>query len=509
MVSSSPTPSSVSLVPTISWHLKTAEISGVQDFFDPIWLEDEILVIGTWNETKSYWRIPLSSDQQPAALPMPTPFFNLDPDRLHYSTSRAYLVECGDKGTTLYRTGDGQALSTTDLVIPDCRMIQWAPDESALNFALKNTETDSPTYTTLIYIWQTNSTQPYAVGKGSYMEDPGNWSPDRQHLAVEINNLLESISPDDEYRYDIIFLDGRQQQAVSATLSTRSAPGVYWLTNEIVFERNFYAAVCSSTTYFVARTGEEIPEMSQSDCYPGEPYANQGSILSPNKRFFMVDKTETTFFADDQQALVDYVTILFDIWNDQSIELNRDMSTCLDFVGWSQDSKRFYFIRRQCNSYLPENPLETYGLYAYDPGTEELTVINSQVRLAWPSPDRKRIFGVVHQDNGYFAGMFNPNGIPLGPFTPIHLSTSLLETNFLDIVPYELSLAWSPDGRKVSLVDSAGIAWIINGEDAGSSIATGLPMDEHPWIQIVWSPDGTRLLVIVEQRVWIVYLDQP
>ena len=50
------------------------------------------------------------------------------------------------------------------------------------------------------------------------------------------------------------------------------------------------------------------------------------------------------------------------------------------------------------------------------------------------------------------------------------------------------------------------MVWLFDTEGIGYSIGTGLRQDEFSSADIEWSPDSSRLLIIIEPNAWVFYL---
>jgi hypothetical protein len=456
------------------------------------WETNDILIadayLGNNKSNKIYWDAATSPQQ----IPAPTPFHNINSGIMKFSPLGTFLLACDKGDLKLYRLADEHL--SGQIHTDDCQSripTNWTRDESAVAFILSDS----------VYIWYTNGTQPINVGKipdlKGMIGDP-EWSPDNKKLAIYIQDLTSS-SPDTENTYYIVYVDGRPMHVTGVGIG--HAWSTPWLTNEIIDGGGSCCGDCDFHNYFIAETGEYLPEIGWVDC--GRPHT-QEALLSPNYRWFVIDQINPDYFITSITHT--FTSTLSDIPNRKLYTLSASTDIYLDYVGWANDSSAFYLIRRPITDTVVEQRDAPFGLLALDPYTRQFRLLNPDIRYAWLSPDKQHIFGYILQNDGLSAAIYALDGSPITSPQP-----------FLDSMRFTFDLGekgvlqqvWSHDSTQVVFNDQWGNLWLanINGSTFQLSAKNPLPDKDHLYYGwYYWSPDDTHMLVTSNDRAWIVYL---
>ncbi len=482
----------------VQWFERNQEILGwptdVSDK-DISWVNEQSIKVQVGFAYNEYQTVQIAPDGStlPSISPTATPFHN--EIGLHYSPSGTFVMLCDNTSLSLYRVADGHLLRQANVNNSKCQLFPaWTQDESAVAFVSSN---DLVEESSSVYVWMTDGSLPFIVGKIPYLKGvigPPEWSPDMKKLAIYIQDLT-SASPDTENIYYVAYLDGRQMCITGVGIAhTWSVP---WLTNEIVDGGGRCCGNCDFHGYLIAETGESLPEMDWADC--GYFHA-QNALLSPDRRWFVVDKTNPDYF--DAKVTHVFAYTLFDLQMQQPYTLSASTDTFLDFVGWTVDSSEFYLVRRPVTDTVGEQLDSPFGLLALDPHTQQFRLMSKDIRYAWLSPDGQSVFGLSNDESGFMGAIYNLDGEPLTPLTRVTIQNGWVAP--ADLGP--IRLAWSNDSRQVAFRDVSGALWLARTDGNVTQLAAGLPMSTG-WpfdTGLFWSPDGKMLLVLADDCAWVV-----
>lgn len=492
--------------------MRAAKIPGWPAEADPYGWEDD-RTIKIYTDRQLAIDVGDHSVSTPHDLVLPSILQNADEYSYAYSPHRNYLLKCTGKdqdneyhSLQMYRVADEQLIGQTDNLDFWCLWgIRWAPDESALSFATKSANYGNTPLGTNIYIWRVDGTAPYLIGDGSFLDEPGNWSPDSKRLAVEIENSNPaSVS---ETTYEILYLDGRPPLTINAELGDRAMHGVDWVTNKIFEELNTCCGMCVFLDYYEAESGKNISDLHWYDCSSWYEIPNQNPIASPDERWFILDKTDHDNWGIQEKGWKQTLAyVLYDLQAYQPYTVSATSDLYLDFTGWANDSSTFYLVRRPITDTVVEQPDTPFGLLALNPNTRQFKLLNPSIRYAWLSPDKQHIFGYSQQGQGFSAAMYNLDGSLLTTHQPVsNTSSRYFELGEVG----ELRIAWSNNGTQAVFNDMWGNLWLVNINGSVYQLASGFPLpDQNHFYHdlFYWSPDDLHLLVQANDQAWVVYL---
>jgi photosystem II stability/assembly factor-like uncharacterized protein len=501
------------------WFVRVEDVpEWPEDGSYPYWVDSQTISF-QWVWEKNIPVINITeSGVGPLLMPeLPAYLNDVDQYSYVYSPNKTYVAVCGDRKDKryhelmLYRTVDGQRIGHIDNIVFDCWWsIAWADDESALSFYDDQYEKNQNEWMD-IYVWNTDGSLPYVIGKGN-LQGPAHWSPDGKRLVIEIYNP-DPPSPDYEHTYQILYRDGRPQKETRGQCGVRSETGLYWLTNDVVLESNSCCGSCGFWTYYVAETGEQIPDIYWTNCFPVTPYDTQRPVLSPNQRWFMVDRTDQNFI--DITIPFNYTYTLYDFQTYQPYIISESPDTLLNFIGWTPDSAQFLLIRRPITDTVTEQPDAPFGLLSLNPFTRQLTLVDPTFQDAWLSPDGNYLFGVSDfdaSDGIRYGAIYTLDGRSVTPLQPI-----TDQTHSWDLQDFgetgNLRFTWSNDSTQVAFRDEWGAAWLAGVDGQIRPLAAGLPGETSESKTFsdelfIWSPDDSHLLVRSDERAWVAYLPQ-
>jgi hypothetical protein len=282
------------------------------------WQDNQTIKINIYD---MYGLVNVSDDSISAFQVLETPMVLVDAGKYdyQYSPNETYLVKCTGKdsesfyhGLQLYRVSDWALIGQIDNIAHNCTWsINWTSDESLFAFAaIQNPSNNNRD--TKIFVWKTDGTLPYVIGEGNPYE-PGDWawSPDLKQLIIARPDF-QAFDPQNEFTFDILYIDQSPALKTGAGfINSHGFPRLSWLTNDIVSNHQQIFSTCTSTEYYVAQNGSPLPDISWESCDEVTYYDTQEPHLSPDQRWFMVDRTDQNFI--DHRIPFDYTYLLFDL----------------------------------------------------------------------------------------------------------------------------------------------------------------------------------------------------
>ena len=477
-------------------------------------------------------RIQYDLSQLPVAradVAVPPLFHNADDSEILFSPKQTYAVLCTEKNEQdrpsygslqLYHVAEDRLISQVTGVVVSCPFsLRWSRNETVLSFASARSDVERDS--TDIYAWKTDGSQPYVIGQGTYLDEPGTWSPDVNRLVVEVYNW-DATQPEDEYTYRIMYLDGRPSRQTQAQLGTRAQPGLSWLNEEIVNELNVYIT-CGYHDYYLVDTGERLENMSWSDWGCGLPFYmdNQRPLISDDQHWFVLDQSEGPI----DVPLIEFTYTLYDLKTHRRYPLSKSEEVFLEFAGWV-DNSNFYLIRRPASDPVTAQPAAPFGLLALDPNTRQMRLIHAEIRHGWLNPDKTLIFGLIPNDGRLNAALYALDGTALTTSISLAMPEVLAFSelpklhNYWDVPGVNIVWwAWSPDGRKIAIRDTTGALWVIDAEKGAKQLAKNLTLFESPFYspyhwqaantsELLWSPEGDHLMIQSGKQVWVVDFEE-
>ena len=432
-----------------------------------------------------------------------------------FSDDYEYQIACTDAGLEMQRLSDEQLLSQTDIVLDVCYQVLWAGDDSAASFVTNDGE---------VFVWKIDGSAPYQVGKARpYTLAP--WSPDNKKLLVLRG--AASMSPSDA-TFNIIYLDGRPMKETGAIIEAGNEwePNhITWFTNDIV--RNFIGCVIPNycmQDFYHADSGKFLIRNSIGEM------GGQEALLSPDERWLVLeaapnaDKWEDlyTFSGEDETYLVlyDLKSLRKLIWAKGQPDFSGSGGLSFQFIGWSADSRQFYF------THYPFGNLSTglpFGYTSLDRSSMKMQLLIPSVLYTQFSRDRQHIFMVTAEQTepnmayGVQAAVYTLDGKPVTqpqriaeqlPFDELNPTDFFNEGSYdpySDLIPSR----WNRDSTQVAFAIPGGEVWLMGTDGSVQLLLSDLPFVEEYWqedVRFSWPPEGNFLFFRWGDHAWIARL---
>jgi hypothetical protein len=482
------TPITVTL-PSPSWNYEAALITNLPPVLFVDWKSASHAVV-TGNDYIEY-----SIDAEDGtieAISTPTPYPTLHYDPLSSETEN-FILECSLNELVLYRKTNLEQLGVSNIPVQDCWSVDWAKDETALSIVSTKGE---------VFVWPLNGDDPYYIGD-AIPNSKAVWAPDSKKLVV---SSLEDIDVLGEATYNIVFPDGKPPIKTGAILGLSVGwdwdlrlPLVYWYSDDVLIFRGPCGSGCIWTHYLDALSGEELTAYVENWFILPKTHKEGDAIPSHDNRWLVLDK---------QMVARGNPYTFYDFKNRREYSWVDDPEAMIEFLGWSEDDSRFYFIRYPSFQETESTEDSVYGLMALNPVNRQTELLIEKVGFATWNQEMNLVFAITAEPLGskgaynLTGAIFTSNGKQLTPFQAIaeFLVYDLL-TN--DLIP----AAWSNNGDRVVFSDASDTIWIADSDGNRIQVATGLP--HNAWLEGIlfsWSPDDSFLLVCYCDHAWLVDL---
>lgn len=428
-----------------------------------------------------------------------------------------FEIVCSETGLEMVGLPNRELVSRSNLPVSDCSSVSWASDGSAASLVTDHSNE--------VFVWHTDGTDPYWVGDGW----TGIWSPDNDKLLV-LNSSPTGYA--DEATFNIAYPDGKPMRITGAVIEAGNQweipYSLNWITNDIV--RN--------------RRGCVIPNYCNQDYYHAESgnflirngiyeIGGQEAVLSPDQCWLAM---EVDSYAENWEELYtdhsDTSTwwILYDLkrltshkwatgkhdWSSSSLGLS------VEFIGWSADSRQFYFVYYPFSYRSTDLPA---GYSRLDRNTLKTRLLVPNVIFTKFSPDGQYIFMVTadrieeQMAYGVKAAIYTLEGKPVSElqFIADQLPFEVLNpTNFYNEGSYDpypdlIPSRWNNTTTEIAYADPSGNLWLKGTNGESIQIASGLPVEPY-WqekVRFSWSPDDRLLLFRWDIRGWIIQIHIP
>jgi hypothetical protein len=503
--------------PTPHWLVNVQELEGVTIYNSPRWLGNDLISSFDYDTGYQFYQLNVLNNLPPKLLPTPASFLSVNPNDLVLSPTGIYGVVCkgwDDKqsvytGLELYHVADHRLVSRTSPMQvgkPCSWSINWASDESMSTFVSEQAHPQDQLMGMEIYLWRTNGWAPTLLGKGTFSNAPGVFSPDLTRLAVQVQNS-KSDTPDGFDTYKILYLDGRPARITGGQTFFHGFPEVTWLTNNIILYEDSHSAGCTFREYYAAETGDRLDDLFQADCHTVGKLGLGEESLSPDGRWLAADVTRQDFLEPSKPF--NFVYLLYNLVTHEKISLSESPGVFIGFVGWNQTGDTFYLVRRPVNDQVVEQAGAPFGLQAIDLKTRQIQVIVPQLRFAWLSPDGENIVGLTGRKDGGRLGIYRLDGnvipldIKIANSQSIKIETIPQVQNIQDapFIKGPLTVVWSHNGKVAAISDGSSL-WLVRRESNFVLAAAGL--EDTDFFIRDWSPDDTHLMVASKYHAWVV-----
>ncbi len=466
----------------VTWRVDwpVAELSATYLNLNPfkeLWLDGNTLLM---TQERQRYQIHIVGDHVsvPLLIPTPTPLF-ANP----YSSSpqENYVVECEPARLTLYQLPSHQIIGQFQAVVPDCEMLRWRTDETALSFTNEAGQ---------VFVWEFLSQAPREVGTAT-ADTPAPWSPDGSRILIFV--------PNDENPTWTLFsikMDGQKHNmGIEVGGDHHWYPEyVHWVTNDLI--ENFIGGPRSAVHgVFDADTGEQliyIPTQYGDYSLLHSQFANK----SPDNLWMILDRpayeyaNPVTFYE------------LFDLQRKQIISLGEGTYNFLHFLGWKKDSSLFYLVSRPLTEDTRPDPNLPSGLLALDPTTGQFTQLIPDAMYALLNPQQELVFVLLPANRKLDAIIYTVTGNPLVTFQSATAHIPYL-------IPGEglpIPAVWSNDGTRIVFSDMWGRLWLADASGVITELSRNLGFDRvyprQPYLS--WSPDDSHLLIAFDERAWVI-----
>lgn len=471
--------------PSFTWNVTAIPVQHVPAG-TPGWKNDQIARF--YSSTDNEQLIDAATGKEIEPTPHPTAAIvalpSADTIRRVFSPDRKYFLECLTDVTRLYRSADIQLLSEAPITLDIYSEIAWAPDSLR---AVSVSEED-------LYFWYTDGRAPKKVhvGWSSYPT----WSPQGDYLALITESREGFVPVVVDIRGNIQFWDEEID-----SIGINPVGHVAWITNSLFEIQSGNGACCGITRYFDAKSGRRFPPWGVSLDVSHPPSD------SPNWRWQITDTSYRGWkgepFASPEYSGHKYKVANFE--TGQYYTLVDGGNQYLDWVGWSPDSRLFYFISRPSSTTALNSLTTPFGFLVLNPATFEVKQLFEQAVFAKLSPNQKLawvIFPAKRADGslGLGAGIFD---LAAGTLTARQSAWNQMVYQWPtgeDLFP----VAWSNDSTRLAWGDAQGNLLLISADGESQQIASGLPTKNWPLlIHYAWSPSDRLLLARYTNQAWI------
>jgi hypothetical protein len=499
--SSSPTnpPSPVS-TPTIGWLTRAIQLEAPFGNKLGYWVDNRI--VKTYDEDTIYLADTTSGVvSTPSYVPL---LANVQQSDESLSPEEKFALLCDEKVLKLYRLSDNQLVSKTPTSIGPggCSMsARWSSDSTAVAFV--SMEGD-------VYIWQTDGSAPYQVGKAR--NDSGiRWSPDGTRLSVT-NDIThnevysgETLVAYDGCRFDVVNRSGKPATVEGRFTGAQLMwPYVDWLSNSILVFHGQVTTLVGSDDFFSVVTGKYLTSWGYDYGFP-----MQEPVVSPDGNWIGFDGSCYQVYFGEGGNCPYYEYSLFDVHRPkQSHTLSTGEEIYLSFTSWADDSSALYLISRPVSATAKSNVQTPFGLLALNPRSLEFTPLLPKAVFASFSPDKKASWVLVPARQA--DGTIGLDGEIFSLDTKTITGRQSVSSEMIYANPAEgdlVPVTWSNSGHQVVFGTSNGEMWVTDLQGRAYKLAERLPLESWRQARYVWSPDNRHLLVEFGGRAWV--LDIP
>ncbi|MCP4424806.1 MAG: hypothetical protein GY803_09960 [Chloroflexi bacterium] len=417
-------------------------------------------------------------------VPIPVKFWD---DSFSLSPQQSYRVECLENDILrLHKVSDNFVISEKSGLETACQNIEWRDDEVA--FSIVSDDGD-------VHVWPTDGKAPFVVASGAIAGSRAVWSPDGTRLTV----VRFADNPDFTADVDIAYIDGQpQQMGAKVTAGNEWSARIPWIANDIVCN-GIFGLSYSMLEYYDVNTGRYLTGYTRETFWDGTSTGNFAS-LSPDKHWLVIDRGNYYNSFDLENPKIHYT--LLDTHSKEQYLLSENPEFVIEFLDWFQDSLYFLLIARPTDETAQSDPSLPAGLLALDPNTRQFTPLISGVMYAALNPQKYTVFALLPTAEGQLqAALYRISGEPLAAFQPVTAALSYLTPGEGLPIP----AAWSHDGAQVVFGDEWGAVWLADASGGLTQLAANLGFDpaypRQP--QFHWSPDDTHLLIVFDDRAWV------
>ena len=394
--------------------------------------------------------------------PTQTPAMPGASDPVAISPNGLYAMACKDPFFILFNTQTKAIISTFGYFPIDCQNdIHWASESSYVLFGV-------------LYRWRVDGNQPEFL-RINIVEDPhyfncnrkGLWSADGQFLAIDDCGVYV-IKPFDESSVQNPLL-----------IEKPGYEALRWATNRLLmleFHRSygFYDVLDNGTSKPVGWWDKD-----------GLGCLAQPPSISPDEHWIVFDVSQYQCGIGGpgeiyQYSLVDLEQGSINIFSDT-------FGNLIDFIGWSKDSKEYYFINRPINSSITTNPRIPFGLLVIDPQSLQIDNLFEEAQFAEFNADLSWVYVVfpARSEDG-----------------SLRFDGALWKVGSTDLIGRQVMFYGEPKEEQFPST-WAGSMYSATGAELGysSQIRT------HP-IPAFWSHDNQRIALInAEHELVVISLD--
>jgi len=384
--------------------------------------------------------------------PTQTPAMPRPDDPVVISPNGLYAIACKDPFFILFNTQTKEIISTFGYFPIDCKSdIHWATDSSYALFGV-------------LYRWHVDGSQPKFVHV-NIVEDPnyyncngkGLWSPDGQLLAIDDCGIYV-IRPFDESSLQNPLL-----------IEKTGYEDLKWATPRllIVFYHRAYGF------YDVPRTGAGnwIGGWDKD----GTGCLEQPPLISTDEYWVVFDASEYQCGMSGPAEIYQYS--IADLEKGSIQIFSNTFGNLIDFIGWSKDSKEFYFISRPINSNIKADPRTPFGLLAMNPQTLQIDSLFEEAQFAEFNADLTSayvVFPARNEDGGLrfdgglwqfgskeligrqimFYGEPKEEQFPSSWAGPMYSASGVELADSSQIRTHPIPAYWSHDNERVALINA-------------------------------------------------------
>lgn len=414
----------------------------------------------------------------PTALNSPTPF-NWDQS---YSPHNKFRLDCTDEEIRLFRAKSEVPIGTFTVSDPFCSSASWEKQETAVAFVTMDGSS--------AYVWRVDQAQPYRLGTSWSVK----WSPDSKRLLLVTGEVIDETA-----QAWIVDRQGNVLNKFPIILggATWDVDQIAWVSNHVIVEPLGSSEWVGRSYYFYDTvSGQSLGSWCDSVDYP----RCQPPFHSPNGRWQAINGFE---ISETGKYLDTY-------WMDnletgQVYTLTQTTDQYLDFVGWSADSRLFYFASRPVTETQTVAVDVPFGLLAFDVASQQFKLLLQDVVFSQLSPDRKFMWVVspTMQSNSPPGLQGQILNLSNGQLTAAHVVSNhvIYSDPITDLIPS----AWSPNSRRLVFINERGEVVLVERDGASRLLATGIASESWPeQRRLFWSPDSQRVLVQVVPFAWVV-----
>jgi hypothetical protein len=217
---------------------------------------------------------------------------------------------------------------------------------------------------------------------------------------------------------------------------------------------------------------------------------------------------------DTNRFIVQKEYSLYDIQEARRYLLLNDWGGYLGYAGWNTNSSTLYVVSRPAESVSVSEPSTPFGLLGYDVQTHQYELpFKDAVQVAWNSDKSWAfvVFAAQDEENqlGLAGGLWQVGSTTLvGRW---RISNQMVyqdpaRDSFFYAFPGPISIAWSHDNKYVAVSDRFGCVKLLSVDGAESILTDEMPTNR---VALRWSPDDRHLLVLTDNRAWIVNISDP